>query len=551
MGDIDYVAAYQLDDTVGQPPPPSEARSLPNDDGLPGANGIRAHGGRPPAAASSTPTAFSTPAASATSPAGTEPNPGPRRPPWPSRERGWQGWRPLLRRDAWAGVLRPAEGRVVAGVATALAERLDVEPLAVRVAFVAFSFVGGAGIALYMAAWLALPPENALPPESDVIGTGRPAGTGSAGPAATRGGLVAGRRGRPAGPAILGLALADRRTLGLAAAVASGIVAVLIALGALGDPAPVGAVSPGVVALAGLVAVWRHAGPEDREAARRLASLLSGGGAGAMPTRRRLLAAGARVAVGLLLVAVGTSRLLGPTHLNRADIVAALSALGIVAGFGLVLAPWWLRLGRELVAERRERARAEQKAEMAAHLHDSVLQTLALIQRSANDPQQVQRLARAQERQLRSWLFDRPEASGAGGAATSPPCTVSTAFQAVQQEVEADHGIRVEVVSVGDAPLDEALVALVAAAREAVVNAAKWSGAEVVSVYSEVDAESASVFVRDRGRGFDPSAVPKDRKGLSESVCNRMRRNGGTSSVKSAPGEGTEVVLKVPTRAGP
>ena len=525
------MAAYQLDDTAGQPPPPTEASPLPKDDGLlpkddgsPGASGTRPNGGGPPASATSTAGAAPTPPASATStagaapasPAGTEPaggpGPGPRRPPWPARERGWQGWRPLLRRDAWAGVLRPAEGRVVAGVAATIAERLDVEPLAVRVAFVAFSFVGGAGIALYMAAWLALPPESA--------------------------------------PPVLGLALADRRTLGLVAAVASGIIAVLIALGAVGDPAPVGAVSPGVVALAGLVAVWRHAGPEDREAARRLANLVSGGGAGAMPTRRRLWAAGVRVAVGLLLVAVGTSRFLGPTHLNRADILAALSALGIVAGFGLVLAPWWLRLGRELVAERRERARAEQKAEMAAQLHDSVLQTLALIQRSAHDPQQVQRLARAQERQLRSWLFDRPEASGPGGAASPRPCTVSAAFQAVQQEVEADHGIRVELVSVGDAPLDEALGALVAAAREAVVNAAKWSGAEAVSVYLEVDAQSASVFVRDRGCGFDPAAVPEHRKGLSESVASRMRRNGGTSSVKSAPGEGTEVVLKMPRRAG-
>lgn len=428
---------------------------------------------------------------------------------------------------------------MLAGVASAFAERMDVEPLAVRAAFVAFSFVGGFGIALYVAAWLALPPGASPPPGS------------LAGPAPPR----EGANPAPAGPAILTLAIGDRRTIGLAAAVASAIVALLVAIGALGEPALVGAISPGVVALAALVGVWRHAGPEDRAAARRLANLVSGAGAGAVPTRRRLLAAAIRVSAGLALVALGTSRLLAPKHLNGADIVAALSALGIVGGFALVLAPWWLRLGRELVAERRERARAEEKAEMAAHLHDSVLQTLALIQRSANDPQQVQRLARAQERQLRSWLFDRPAPGRAGsngdGDGDGVGASLSQALRAFQPEIEADHGIRVEVVTVGDAPADEPLAALVASAREAVVNAAKWSGAEVVSVYSEVDKEAASVFVRDKGRGFDPDEVAPDRKGLSESVHNRMRRNGGTSSVKSSPGEGTEVVLRMPRRTAP
>ena len=468
---------------------------------------------------------------------GGQPPPPPPQP--PAQPPGWRGWRALSRREAWVGVRRPAGNRVLAGVAAALAQRMDLEPLAVRAAFVAFSFVGGAGIALYVAAWLALPP-----------GTSPTRGVRSAALAGSAGTFL--DEGPPAdhGPAILALAIGDRRTIGLVAAVASAIAALLVALGALGDPAPVGAISPGVVALAGLVAVWRHAGPEDREAAARLANLLSGAGAGAVPTRRRLLAAAVRVSAGLALVALGTSSLLAPKHLNSTDIIAALSALGVVGGFALVLAPWWLRLGRELVAERRERARAEQKAEMAAHLHDSVLQTLALIQRSANDPQQVQRLARAQERQLRNWLFDHPGPDGAG-IRDGSGASVSEALKALQQEVEANHGIRVDLVTVGDAPLDEHLVALVASAREAVVNAAKWSGAEVVSVYSEVDADAASVFVRDRGRGFDPSKVALDRKGLSGSVHNRMRRNGGTSSLKTAPGEGTEVVLKMPTKASP
>jgi signal transduction histidine kinase len=467
----------------------------------------------------------------------------------------WTGWRTLFRRDAWATVRRPAKQRALAGVAKALADRTGFDPLAVRVAFIALSFVGGAGIALYVGAWLVLPPQS--------------------------------------GPSLLAAALEDRRTIGLSAAVASAIGALLIAAAVLGDPAPVGAVSPGVVALAGLVAVARHAGPEDREAASRLASLLTASGPGAVPTRRRVLVAGARALVGVGLVAVCTSSLLAPKHLNGADITAALSALGVVGGFAIVLAPWWLRLGRELLAERRERARAEEKAEMAAHLHDSVLQTLALIQRSANDPQRVQRLARAQERELRSWLFDRPVAGalldvapGEGGgrvgtaqaggrsaasatALTSPagpvsaptrradpgtdsafpaPRTIAAALRAVQEEVEGVHGLRVEVVTVGDALLDEGLTAAVAAAREAVVNAAKWSEADVVSVYAETEEKAVSLYVRDKGRGFDPALVPDDRKGISESIRNRMRRYGGTAAVRSVPGEGTEVVLLMPRR---
>jgi signal transduction histidine kinase len=317
-------------------------------------------------------------------------------------------------------------------------------------------------------------------------------------------------------------------------------VALVVASG-LKTPALIGDVSPGVVALAGLVVVWRHAGPEDRQAAARLASLLSGAGPAAVPTRRRLLVASVRLLAGVALIAGGTSAVLAPKQLTEADFAAAAGALGVVAGFALVLAPWWLRLGRDLASERRERARAEERAEMAAHLHDSVLQTLALIQRSAADPHQVQRLARAQERQLRSWLFDATPGQRDGLG----PASVSGALLSLQQEVETDHGVRVELVTVGDAPLDEASKALLAAAREAAVNSAKWSGADVVSIYAEVEPAALSVFVRDRGRGFDPAAVAPDRKGISESIHARVRRCGGTSSVRSSPGQGTEVALKM------
>ena len=393
---------------------------------------------------------------------------------------------------------------MLAGVAGVISDSVGVSPTAARAALVALSFFGGSGIVIYVAVWLLVPPAGSDEP------------------------VVRG-------------ALGDRRTISLVTAVASALVVALVVASVLKTPALIGDVSPGVVALAGLVVVWRHAGPEDRQAAARLASLLSGAGPAAVPTRRRLLVASVRLLAGVALIAGGTSAVLAPKQLTEADFAAAAGALGVVAGFALVLAPWWLRLGRDLASERRERARAEERAEMAAHLHDSVLQTLALIQRSAADPHQVQRLARAQERQLRSWLFDATPGQRDGLG----PASVSGALLSLQQEVETDHGVRVELVTVGDAPLDEASKALLAAAREAAVNSANWSGADGVSIYAEVEPAALSVFVRDRGRGFDPAAVAPDRKGISESIHARVRRCGGTSSVRSSPGQGTEVALKM------
>src|SRR5215470_12237635 len=182
---------------------------------------------------------------------------------------------------------------------------------------------------------------------------------------------------------------------------------------------------------------------------------------------------------------------------------------------------------------------------MASRVHDSVLQTRALIQRRAGYPQQVVRLARAQERELRSWLFGGSSPGSMDGRAV----TVDGGVRLIQQEVEAQHGIVVEAVTVGDCGLDDDLSALLAAAREATVNAAKWSGAGVVSVFAEVEPEAVSVYVRDRGRGFDPAAVPGDRKGLAESIRGRVARRGGTVTIRSAPGEGTEVSLVMPRAA--
>ncbi len=215
----------------------------------------------------------------------------------------------------------------------------------------------------------------------------------------------------------------------------------------------------------------------------------------------------------------------------------------MAAALVLLLGPWWLRIARDLVLERQARARAEERADIAARVHDSVLQTLALIQRRAEDPQAVVQLARAQERELRSWLF---EGRAPGDADVS---SFAEGVRQIQRDVEARHGVPVEVVTVADCPLDEHLSALLAAAREATVNAAKWSGAAVISVFAEVEPDKVNVAVRDRGKGFDPAAVPGDRKGVAESIRGRMSRHGGEATVQSAPGEGTKVTLTMPRRA--
>src|ERR1700722_606963 len=209
----------------------------------------------------------------------------------------------------------------------------------------------------------------------------------------------------------------------------------------------------------------------------------------------------------------------------------------VAAGIVVLLGPWWLRIARDLLVERQARARAEERADMAARVHDSVLQTLALIQRSAEDPQTVVQLARAQERELRSWLVE----------GRAPGDTEVTSFaegiKEIQRDVEARHGIPVEVVTVGDCPLDEHLSALLAAAKEARVNAARWSGASVISLFAEVERDKVEGAVRARGSGFDIYSVPADRKGVAESIRGRMLRHGGKAVVQSTLGEGTKGTL--------
>jgi signal transduction histidine kinase len=288
------------------------------------------------------------------------------------------------------------------------------------------------------------------------------------------------------------------------------------------------------------VLIWRNASTDEQASMQGFTSPLLGVSEGGKKSKLGLRLLGA----GLLLIS-GLGVLLAEHH--PVQLLAPLGGLVLVlAAVLVVFGPWWLRVVRDLMVERQARVRAEERADIAARVHDSVLQTLALIQRRADSPQQVIQLARAQERELRSWLFD----GRAPGSMDGVAATFAAAVRRIQQDVEEQHGVAIEAVTVGDCDLDEDLSALLGAAREATVNAAKWSGAQVISVFAEVEPAEVSVYVRDRGRGFDPAAVPADRKGLTESVRARMERRGGCATIRSVLGEGTEVSLTMPRTAG-
>ena len=241
---------------------------------------------------------------------------------------------------------------------------------------------------------------------------------------------------------------------------------------------------------------------------------------------------------GIGLAAVGALVLLwsGGTSSN-------LLAPGAVAGALLLIGgPWVWRLAVERDVERTARIRSEERTDMAARVHDSVLQTLALIQKHAQEPRRVASLARRQERELRGWLYgDQPVGEESA--------SLVAALEAAAGDVEELHGVRVELASAGDCPVDAAVNALVLAAREAMTNAAKFAGVDELDVYAEATDDAVSVFVRDRGAGFDRAAVPADRRGLVESVEGRMERAGGQATVTTKPGKGTEVELHLPRRA--
>ncbi|MGZ5340206.1 MAG: sensor histidine kinase [Solirubrobacterales bacterium] len=252
---------------------------------------------------------------------------------------------------------------------------------------------------------------------------------------------------------------------------------------------------------------------------------------------------GARVGAGIagfaaaFLLGAGLLYLFSTGALDDAGGVA-LAALVVAVGVALISAPVWWALLRRLAAERGARIRSEERAELGAHLHDSVLHTLALVQRNADDPAEVASLARRQERELRSWL--------AGAGPPRPDERVADALRGAAEQVEDALGAPVEAVVVGDAALDERFEALVAAAREALTNAAKFAAdSGPVRLYAEIEDGGAKVFIDDRGPGFDPETVPEDRRGVRESIIGRMSRLGGKAEIRSGPEGGTEVELTI------
>jgi signal transduction histidine kinase len=280
-----------------------------------------------------------------------------------------------------------------------------------------------------------------------------------------------------------------------------------------------GVLLPILAAIVGVVVVWRQLDDASLSEWMRQSSGAS---------------AAVRIAAGVGLVVVAAVYFITQERGWGALIdLASASAIAIV-GAALLLGPWVASLLADLTRERRERVRSQERADVAAHLHDSVLQTLALLQRNADDPGAVATLARRQERDLRAWLYG--EEAGRTG-------TLAALLRAAADDVESAHRVPVEVVIVGDAAASTEVAALAQAAREAMVNAAKHAGASRIDVYAEVAGQTANVFVRDRGRGFDPGAVADDRMGIRSSIVGRIKRHGGTATIQSAPGEGTEVTL--------
>jgi signal transduction histidine kinase/phage shock protein PspC (stress-responsive transcriptional regulator) len=374
---------------------------------------------------------------------------------------------------------RRHQGRWLAGVCAGLAERFALSVNAVRAGTVVLALAAGPPVVLaYLAAWAILP-----------------AGDGGAFP---------GRRPQP-GRTLTG------GSAGEAAAWAAIVVGVILLLAEFSSWLPRSVLLPGLLACAGAAVVW-----------------------GGRQGRYRPL----RVAVGVSMVLAGGLATLAAVSDLRTIGRSAAGAGVVVAGVALMLGPGLARLARSLADERRQRILSEERADVAAHLHDGVLQTLALIQKRAADDKEVRSLARRQERELRDWLYAPRAPVG--------PAGVADLLRRELADVEDHYGVRLEAVLVGDAPLDEAARALVAAGREAARNAATHAGVDSVDVYLEVEPERVSLFVRDRGRGFDPAFVPSDRRGLADSVVGRVRRHGGTAEIRSAPGEGTEIELSVP-----
>ena len=383
---------------------------------------------------------------------------------------------------------------MLAGVAGGIALHLGISSSLVRVLLVASTLAGGFGLVVYVLTWL-------LAPLEEVGGSDAPP-----------------RRS----------ALSPRRVLGIGLVIAGG--AVLAGLSGLWFGGAQG--WPVLLAAIGFTILWARRSDDGRTgptARNPLGALVAG--PVSLP----------RAVIGAVLVLGGLGGFMAANTSLAAAGNVLLAMVVAVGGAALLAGPWVWNMGRELMDERASRVRSEARAEMAAHLHDSVLQTLALVQR-ATAPREMVTLARTQERELRAWLY--------GQAPAQPGARLRDAIEADVARLERQYQVPIEAVVVGDADLDDRLRALVNACAEAITNAARHSGSQVIRVFVEVETDAVSAFVRDQGRGFDPVAVPSDRRGIADSIVGRIERRGGTVTIDSRPAAGTEVVIRLP-RAAP
>jgi phage shock protein PspC (stress-responsive transcriptional regulator)/signal transduction histidine kinase len=431
------------------------------------------------------------------------------------------------------GLVRRSDERVVAGVCAGVARWLGVDPIVVRLAGLILALANGVGVLAYLVAWVVLP---------------------EAAPESTAGSPASRPRDRHR---------SGRRNAELALAVGCITLGLLVLVRWSAPFFPDFVVWPGTLAAIGIGLVLARGGDGGVDAATGRAPAPSAGRGEVRHDARTRLTANPlealrsgqwfwlRMLGGASLLVLGIAIFLATNEAFGAVGKVGIAVLATAVGVVLVFGPWMVRLVGQLGDERRERIRSEERADMAAHLHDSVLQTLALIQRNTEASSEARSLARRQERELRAWLYDDRHRAD-GGPAGDAPGTLALALDRLTDEVEADHpAVEVDVVLVGDCPLDSGVTALVKAVREAVVNAANHSGESVVSVYVEVDGGRVDAFVRDRGRGFDTAAVDDDRHGIARSIVGRMARHGGRARVLSAPGEGTEISVEVARARAP
>jgi signal transduction histidine kinase/phage shock protein PspC (stress-responsive transcriptional regulator) len=401
--------------------------------------------------------------------------------------------------DRYRRAHRPTDLRILGGVAAGLAEHLSIPVLWVRVGFVVGTWFNGAGLIAYLLLWRFLP--MAEPDRSPGLESAE-------------------RRGLRIGGARIG----SREIVQTVAVTALG-AGVLVLLQVTGRGVSDSVLLPLLAAIVGVVVIWRQL---DDATLSQWVRQSTGWG-----STLRIAAGAGLLAVAAIYVVTQERGWGALVDLGSATVIA-------LTGVGLILGPWIGSLLADLTSERRERVRSQERADVAAHLHDSVLQTLALVQQNAGDPGTVATLARRQERDLRRWLY---------GDDLTPGDTLIPALQAAAADVEDAHRVPVEVVAVGDASATSEIAALAGAAREAMTNAAKHSGAGRVDVYAEVGPVRADVYVRDRGIGFHLDEVADDRLGVRKSIVDRMERHGGTADIRSVPGEGTEIHLSVPVKA--